>query len=160
MAQLDGKYMYVDFLDRDEFYQFILNLTSEEFGNTIADKMKEEEVSGSTFMELEEKDIKDLFPKMGPRKCIQKLLDSIRTRIYPQVSISPFLNLKLYSTLRIIFARLCKLPRISQMMGDSNLAQPTLVRLCQTRDILEGRERREGAGSFFSRLTCEYILRT
>ena len=89
MLQLDEK--YVNSLDQDAFYQFILNETSKEFGNTIAEKMKEEGLSGATFMELEEEDIKELFPKMEPRKYVKHLLDSIRKRTFPQVSISPFI---------------------------------------------------------------------
>ena len=59
--------------DHEELFTFIRD--NNKVDMEVAVVLRDQHVSGKMFLELSEKDIMDLFPKLGQRKQVEKLLE-------------------------------------------------------------------------------------
>ena len=65
----------LDKLNQDELYLFLAGKVGQEAATAI----KSEGVSGGTLIHLTDKELKDLLPKLGPRRMVKRLVDDFHS---------------------------------------------------------------------------------
>ena len=65
----------LDKLSKEELYFFLVEKVDQEAATTI----KNEGISGGTLVELTDTELRDLLPKLGPRRMVKRLVDHFQS---------------------------------------------------------------------------------
>ena len=69
--------VHLEGLTIEELYQVLRGAVGEE----IATVLKKEEISGQLFVSLTDEDLKEVIPKLGPRKKLQIFKESCKPKV-------------------------------------------------------------------------------
>lgn len=65
----------------DQLYEWLLNGLKDDVGDESIEELRMQRVNGRSFLELTEEDLREMFPLIGERKAVQRLINAYSPKV-------------------------------------------------------------------------------